>query len=109
MEMPEMKNMIPEVRNSLDGCNHRSDKVEDSITEPSLDQYKYPNWNRGKRDREKNNNNNRTDLWENIKWSNINVIGVPEAEEGESEIEEIFEDTLAKNFAKLIKDNNPKI
>lgn len=33
------------------------------------------------KEREKNNNNNRTDLWENIKWSNINVIGVPEAEE----------------------------
>ena len=30
MEMLEMKNMISEVRNSLDGCNHRSDKVEDS-------------------------------------------------------------------------------
>ena len=41
------------------------------------------------------------DLWDNIKWTNINIIGVPEGEEQEKGAENIFEEIIAKNFPNM--------
>ena len=38
------------------------------------------------------------DLWDNIKGTNISLIGVPEREEREKESEKIFEELIAENF-----------
>ena len=37
-------------------------------------------------------------LWENIKHTNILIIGVPEKEEKTKEYEEIFEEIIVENF-----------
>ena len=44
------------------------------------------------------------DLWDNIKCSNIHIIGVPEGEERKKGAENIFEDILAENFSNLEKE-----
>ena len=43
-----------------------------------------------------------TNLWDNFKCSNIQIIGVPEGEEQEQEIENLFENIM--NFPNLAKE-----
>uniref|UniRef100_A0A8D0WDS6 L1 transposable element RRM domain-containing protein n=1 Tax=Sus scrofa TaxID=9823 RepID=A0A8D0WDS6_PIG len=48
------------------------------------------------------------DLWDNIKWVNLCMIGIPEGEEKEKGIENIFEAIITGNFPNL-KDTDFKI
>ena len=43
------------------------------------------------------------DLWDNIKCTNNQVIGVPEGEEKETGPEKILENIIAKNFPNMRK------
>ena len=45
-----------------------------------------------------------TNLWDNLKHSNIQIIGVPEGEEENPEIENLFEQIMKENFPNLAKD-----
>ena len=42
-------------------------------------------------------------LWDNFKHSNIRIIGVPEGEEQEQEVEDLFEQIMKENFLNLVK------
>ena len=42
-------------------------------------------------------------LWDNLKHSNIRIIGVPE-EEQQQEIENLFEQIMKENFPNLMKE-----
>ena len=44
------------------------------------------------------------DLWDNIKCTNIQIIGVPEKEEKNKGYEKIFEDIIAENFPNMEKE-----
>ena len=44
------------------------------------------------------------DLWENIKCTNIRIIGVPEEEEKKKGTEKIFEEIIVKNFPNMGKE-----
>ena len=44
-----------------------------------------------------------TNLWDNLKRSNIRIIGVPEGEEQEQEIENLFEQIMKENCPNLAK------
>ena len=41
------------------------------------------------------------DLWDNIKWANLHIIGIPEGEEKGKGIENIFEEIIDGNFPNL--------
>ena len=43
-------------------------------------------------------------LWDNFKHSNIQIIGVPEGEEEEQEMENLFEQIMKKHFPNLAKE-----
>ena len=43
-------------------------------------------------------------LWDNLKRYNIWIIGVPEGEEEEQEIEILFEQVIKENFPNLAKE-----
>ena len=45
-----------------------------------------------------------TNLWDNLKHSNIWIIGVPEGEQQQQEIENLFEQIMKKNFPNLAKE-----
>ena len=44
------------------------------------------------------------DIWNNIKCTNIWIIGVPEEEEKKKGSEEIFEEIIVENFPKMGKE-----
>ena len=43
-------------------------------------------------------------LWDNLKCSNIWIIGVPEGEEQQQEIENLLEQIMKENFPNLVKE-----
>ena len=43
-------------------------------------------------------------LWDNLKCSNIWIIGVPEGEEQQQEIENLFDQIMKENFPNLAKE-----
>ena len=43
-------------------------------------------------------------LWDNFKCTNIWIIGLPEGEEKEQEIENLFEKIMKENFPNLVKE-----
>ena len=45
--------------------------------------------------------NSLRDLWDNIKWTNNRVIGIPEKEEKKKGSEKIFEEITAENFPNM--------
>ena len=45
-------------------------------------------------------------LWDNIKHTNILIIGLPEEEEREQEIKNLFQEIMSKNFPNLMKEIN---
>ena len=45
-----------------------------------------------------------TNFWDNLKCSNIQIIGVSGGEEEEQEIENLFEQIMKENFPNLAKE-----
>ena len=56
----------------------------------------------------KKNESNIRDLWDNIKQAHLSIIGIPQGEEKEKGIENIFQEIMAENFPNL-KDTDIKI
>ena len=52
----------------------------------------------------KRNEKSLRELWDNIKHTNIRIIGVPEGEEREKETEKILEEIIAENFPNMGKE-----
>ena len=44
------------------------------------------------------------DLWDNIKCTNIRIIGIPEEEEKKKGTEKIFEEIIVENFPNMGKE-----
>ena len=47
-----------------------------------------------------------TNLWDNLKYSNIWIIGVAEGEEQQQETENLFENIMKENFPNLAKETD---
>ena len=58
-----------------------------------------------KEKRLKTNEESLRELWENMKCTNIRIIGVLEGEEREKETEKIFQETIAENFSNVGKES----
>ena len=56
------------------------------------------------RNRNLKNEERLRNLWENFKCSNISIIGVPEGEEEEQEMENLLENIMKENFSNLAKE-----
>ena len=54
--------------------------------------------------RMKRTEDNLRDLWNNIKHTNIQIIGVPEEEETKKGYEKIFEEIIVENFPNMEKE-----
>ena len=57
----------------------------------------------------KKNEDSIRDHWDNIKHTNIYIIGVPEGTEREKGAENIFEDVIAEKFSILGKETDIQV
>ena len=96
-----MNNAINEIKNTLEGTNSRIMEAEDRISEVE-DRMVEIN-QKGKKKNELNEDNLR-DLQDNIKCSNIRIIGVSEEEDEKKDHEKILEEIIVENFPKMGKE-----
>ena len=59
---------------------------------------------KAKRKKDKKNTGRVRSLWDSFKCTNILIIGVPEGEEREQEIENLYEKIMKENFPNLVKE-----
>ena len=82
-----MNNTISEMKNTLEGINNRITEAEEQISELEDKMVEISAEEKNKEKRMKRIENNLRYLWDNNKWTNIQIIGVPE-EEGKKREEE---------------------
>ena len=91
-----MNNTITKIKNTLEGTNRITEaeewisELEDRMLEITAEEQ-----NKGKR--MKRIEDSLRDLWDNIKCTNIRVIGVPEEEEKKKGTEKVFEEMIVEN------------
>ena len=82
LKKEEMQITITEIKNSLEAANGRIQEAEEwiSVVEDRLE--KIMNAEQKREKRLKINEEHLRELWDNVKCTNIHIIGVPEGEEG---------------------------
>ena len=99
-----MNNTINEIKNTLEGSNSRITEAEEQISnlEDKIVEITAAEQNKDKR--MKIIEDSLRDIWDNIKHTNILMIGVPEEEEKEKGTEKIFEEIIVENFPNMGKE-----
>ena len=76
-----MKNTINEIKNTLERINSRITEAEERISDLEDKIVEITTAEQNKEKRMKGTEDSLRDLWDNIKCTNIRIIGVPEKEE----------------------------
>ena len=79
----EKNDIITEIKNTLEGINSRITEAEERISDLEDRMLEITVAEQNKEKRMKRNEHSLRDLWDNIKCTNIHIIGVPEGEERE--------------------------
>ena len=101
-----MKNTISELKNTVEGMKSRLDEAEDQISELEDKVEKNTQNEQEKEKRLRKNKKGLREMQDNMKRNNIRVIGIPEGEEEEQEIENLFEKVMMENFPNLMREKN---
>ena len=99
-----MNNTINEIKNTLEGTNSRITEAKDRINQVEDRMVEINESERKKEKRIKRNEDNLTDLWDNVKSPNIRIMGVPEEEDKKKGHEKILEEIIVENFPKMGKE-----
>ena len=97
-----MNNRINEIKNSLQGINSRIE-AEERISDLQDKIVEITTAEQNKEKKMKRIEDSLRDLWDNIKCTNIQIIGVPEEEEKKKGSEKIFEEITLENFPNMGK------
>ena len=76
-----MNNTITEMKTTLEGINSRITEAEERISDLEDKIVEMTTAGQNKEKKKKRIKNSLRDLWDNIKCTNIRIIGVPEEEE----------------------------
>ena len=99
-----MNNAITEIKSTLEGTNSRiTEAEEDRISGVEDRMVEISEVGRKKEKRIKRNEDNLRDLWDKVKWPNIQIIGVPEEEDKKKGHEKILEEIIVEKFPKMGK------
>ena len=93
-----MNNTVNELKNSLEGINRRITDAEEQISDLEDKIVEITTAGQNKEKRMKRIEDSLRDLWDNIKCTNIGIIGIPEEEEEKKGTEKIFEEITVENF-----------
>ena len=94
-----MNNAINEIKNTLEAINSRIMEAEDRNSEVEERMVEI-NESERKKIIIKRNEDNLRDLQDNMKRSNIGIIGIPEEEDKKKDHEKILEEIIVENFPK---------
>ena len=100
----ETNKTIIEMKYTLNGISSRLSEAEERISEleDTMVEITFEEWNKVKRMRR--TEDSLRDLWDNIKYTNIQIIGVPEEEEKKKGYEKFFEEIIFENFPNMEKE-----
>ena len=98
-----MNNTINEIKNSQEGINSRITEAEERISDLEDKIVEITTAEQNKENRMKRTEDSRRDLWDNIKCTNIRIIGVPEEEKKKKGTEKILENIIVENIANMGK------
>ena len=99
-----MTNTINEIKNTLEGINSRITEAEERISDLEDKMVEITTAEQNKEKRMKRTEDSLRDLWDNIKHTNIQIIGVSEEEEKKKGTEKIFEEIIVENFPNMGKE-----
>ena len=91
-----MNNTTNEMKNSLEGINSRITEAEEWVSDLEDKMVEITTAEQNKEKRMKRTEDSLRDLWDNIKCTNIQIIGVPGEEEKKKGTEKISEEIIAK-------------
>ena len=100
----QRKDTQSEIKQNIQGTN--SDRKETRTQSNDLEQKEEINIQQEQNEetRIQKSEENLTNPWDNLKHSNIRIIGVPEGEEQHQEIENLSEQIMKENFPNLVKE-----
>ena len=104
-----MKNTTSELKNRVDGIKNRLDEAEDRISELEGKVEKNTQKEQEKEKRLRKNEEGLREMQDNMKCNNICIIGIPEGEEEEQGIENLFEKVMMENFPNLRREKVTQI
>ena len=104
-----MTNTITEMKNTLGGISSRITEAEEWISDWEERMVEFTATEQNKEKRMKRNEDSLRDLQNNIKRTNIHIIGVPEGEEREKGPEKISEEIIVKNFPNVGKETATQV
>ena len=93
-----MNSTINEIKNSLEGINSRITEAEEQISDLEDKTVEITTTGQNKEKNMKRIEDSLRDLWDNIKRTNIRILGVAEEEEKKKGSEKIFEEIIVENF-----------
>jgi len=109
LKKAEMQNIITEIKNSLEAANSRIQEAEERISKVEDRLVEITDVEQKREKRLKRNEESLRELWDNVKHTNICIIGVLEREEREKGTEKIFEEIIAKDFPNMGIEPLPQI
>ena len=92
-----MNNTINEIKNSVEGIKSRITETEEWISDLEDKIVEMTTAEQNKEKRMKRIEDSLRDFWDNIKHTNIRIIGAPEGKKKKG-IEKIFEEIIVENF-----------
>uniref|UniRef100_A0A8D0PWM2 L1 transposable element RRM domain-containing protein n=1 Tax=Sus scrofa TaxID=9823 RepID=A0A8D0PWM2_PIG len=105
-----MQNTITEIKNSLEAANSRIQQAEERISKVEDRLVEVMNAKQKREKRMKTNEESLRELWDNVKCTNVHIIGVPEGEERErKEQKKIFQKIIAETFPNMGKESPTQI
>uniref|UniRef100_A0A8C9EFX0 L1 transposable element RRM domain-containing protein n=1 Tax=Phocoena sinus TaxID=42100 RepID=A0A8C9EFX0_PHOSS len=99
-----MNSTISEIKNSLEGINSRITQAEQQISDLEDKIVEITFLQSRIKKKMKRIEDSLRDLWDNIKHTSIQIIGVPEKEEKKKWTEKIFEEIIVENFPHMGKE-----
>ena len=109
LKQEEMQKTSTEIKNSLEAANSWIQEAEEQISEVEDRLVEITDAEQKREKRLKTNEESLRELWDNIKCTNIHIIGVPEGEEREKGTEKVFQEIIAENFPNMGKESLTQI
>ena len=100
----KVKAMQSEIKKNIQGTNSEGKETGTQINDSEQKEEINIQAEQNEKNRIQKNEERLRKLWGNFRCSNIRIVGEPEGEEKEQEIEHLFEQIMKENFPNLAKE-----